>query len=101
MGGGDDDSSPDIAPPRLSLLPDDEEYTQLSIEMPRRERTARDLATRSRYSVFSTRFSEHFGDASRLEDTEERLEFTAPQDEDNFVDEQLDLTTERPGFDAG
>lgn len=95
---GEEDGSPDIAPPRLSILPDDEEYTQLSIEMPRRERTTRDLATLSRYSLVSMRFSEHFGG---MEDTDEGLEFTAPQEDDNFADEQIDMTTEQPIFDAG
>ncbi|WEW57520.1 hypothetical protein PRK78_002987 [Emydomyces testavorans] len=99
-GDDDDDGSPEIAPPRLSLLLDEDDFTQRSIEMPRRERTARDLTTLSRHSLASTRFSEHFGDESRMEDTEEGLEFTAPQDV-NFVDDQIDITAEQPLFDAG
>ncbi|EEP75625.1 predicted protein [Uncinocarpus reesii 1704] len=99
--GQDDDGSPEIAPPRLSVLPDEDDFTQRSIEMPRRERAARDLATLSRYSLMSTRFSENFGDATRLEDTEEGLDFTAEQQTDNFVDDQLDVTIEEPTFDTG
>ncbi|EAS35071.3 uncharacterized protein CIMG_00425 [Coccidioides immitis RS] len=98
---GDGDGSPEIVPPRLSLPLDEDDFTQRSIEMPRRERSTRDLATLSRYSLASTRFSEHFGDASRLEYTEEGMEFTAPQGDDNFVDDQIELTAEQPIFDLG
>ncbi|KAI1919813.1 hypothetical protein LOZ03_000725 [Ophidiomyces ophidiicola] len=95
----DDDGSPEIVPPRLSLLFDEDDITQRSIEMPRRERTAHESAIMSRHSLTSTRFSEHFGDASRMEDTEEGLELE--EQYGSFAQDELDITTEHPILDAG
>ncbi|KMU84474.1 conserved hypothetical protein, variant [Coccidioides immitis H538.4] len=75
--------------------------TETDQETDQQEKTiTRDLAT-LQDTVGSTRFSEHFGDASRLEYTEEGMEFTAPQGDDNFVDDQIELTAEQPIFDLG
>ncbi|KAK2841677.1 hypothetical protein FQN49_006011 [Arthroderma sp. PD_2] len=93
-----DDNSPEIPAPRLSLLPEDEDVTRGSIEMPRRERSARDLRL-SRVSFASNRFSDHFGDTTNIEDTEEGLDFRVGQEED--FDEDLDNTTGQPMLDAG
>ncbi|KAL1959602.1 hypothetical protein VTO42DRAFT_1637 [Malbranchea cinnamomea] len=95
------DSSPDIPPPRLSLLAEDEDVTLRSIEMPRRERTARELARLSRRSFISTRFSDHFGDLSRMEETTERVDETITQDMGEEEEEQLDMSLGQQAFDAG
>ncbi|KAF3482329.1 uncharacterized protein GIQ15_05088 [Arthroderma uncinatum] len=95
-----DDNSPDIPAPRLSLLPDDEDVTRGSIEMPRRERSARDLARLSRVSFASNRFSDHFGDTTNIvEDTEEGLDFGVGQED--YIDEDVDNTTGQAMLDAG
>lgn len=99
-GYEDGDGSPDLPPPRLSLAFDEDDITQRSIEMPRRERTARDMTTLSRTSFGSPRFSDRFGDTTRIEDGTEALDFTNPQ-HDMDVDEQLDTTTGIANFDAG
>lgn len=97
----DDDGSPDMPPPRLSLLADEEDdTTQRSIEMPRRERPARDLARLSRRSFVSTRFSDHFGDLSRMEDMTERLDETMTHGMGE-EEEQIDTSLGQQAFDAG
>lgn len=100
----DDDLSPDIPPPRLSLLADEDEdvedVTQRSIEMPRRVRPPRDMARFSRRSFVSTRFSDHFGDLSRMDDMTERIEETVTQ-EMGVEEEQIDTSLGQQGFDTG
>ena len=103
-GDEDEDEGLDLRPPRRSILvDDDDDMTQKSIEMPRRERPPRDTALLSRRSFTSTRFSDHFGDLSRMDETEamdvaiaqERAEM-GPDEE-----EQLETTPGQPIFDAG
>lgn len=98
----DDDLSPDIPPPRLSLLADeDEDVTQRSIEMPRRVRPPRDMARLSRRSFVSTRFSDHFGDLSQMDDDmTERMDETVTQDMGGD-EEQIDTSLGQQGFDTG
>lgn len=98
--GEDEDVSPDMPAPRLSVLvdDDDEDATQKSIEMPRRERPPRDTALLSRRSFASTRFSDHFGDLSRMDETEAmNVQAEAAAEEE----EQLETTPGQPVFDAG
>ncbi|EDN03322.1 predicted protein [Histoplasma mississippiense (nom. inval.)] len=78
------DGSPDIQPPRLSLaIEEDVDQTWRSIEMPRRDRSIQDRTTLSRVSMGSNRFSDHFGDLSRMEDLEEEeAEYTIVQGDD-------------------
>ncbi|KAM5457149.1 hypothetical protein McanCB49686_002991 [Microsporum canis] len=95
----EDDNSPEIPPPKLSLLPEDEDITRGSIELPRRERSGRDLARLSRVSFASNRFSDHFGDTTNLEDPAEALDFRVGPEED--FDEDVDNTTGQPMLDAG
>ncbi|PGH26709.1 hypothetical protein AJ80_01655 [Polytolypa hystricis UAMH7299] len=102
MAGDDDEGSPELQPPILSLMPfDEEDLTQRSIELPRRERSAQDQATLSRLSLASARYSDRFGDLSRIEGSYEEEDFTTmPQEEDDYDNEPLDMT-EQPVFDAG
>ncbi|KAG5292419.1 H2A superfamily domain-containing protein [Histoplasma ohiense] len=78
------DGSPDIQPPRLSLaIEEDIDQTWRSIEMPRRDRSIQDRTTLSRVSMGSNRFSDRFGDLSRMEDLEEEeAEYTIVQGDD-------------------
>ncbi|PGG97318.1 hypothetical protein AJ79_09249 [Helicocarpus griseus UAMH5409] len=93
----EEDNSPEMRPPRLSLaLDDDGDLTTRSIEMPRRERSIQDRATLSRVSLGSNRFSDRFGDLSRMEDLEEEEDYTVAQD-----DEDQGPDTTQPIFDAG
>ncbi|KAK2743403.1 hypothetical protein FQN57_004868 [Myotisia sp. PD_48] len=92
----EDDGSP---PPRMSILPFDEDITQRSIELPRRERSMRDRVTLSRVSFGSNRFSDYYGDTTNI-DPEDALELAVAQDDDG-IDDQLDHTTGQPIFDAG
>ncbi|EEH50016.2 uncharacterized protein PADG_06095 [Paracoccidioides brasiliensis Pb18] len=92
------DGSPEITPPRLSLaLDEDAELTTTSIEVARRDRSLRDRATLSRVSLGSTRFSDRFGDLSRMEDLEE--DYTAAHEDED--DDHGPDTTGQPLFDAG
>ncbi|DAA76833.1 TPA_exp: Uncharacterized protein A8136_7062 [Trichophyton benhamiae CBS 112371] len=99
MAVDQDDNSPPMPPPRLSVLPDDEDVTRGSIELPRRERSGRDLARLSRVSFASNRFSDHYGDTTNIEDPEDGLDFRVGQEDD--FDEDLDNTTGQPMLDAG
>lgn len=82
MGVDEENSSPEIQPPpRLSMVPfdeDDGDLTSKSIEAPRRADSAREQALTSRLSMLS-RFSDQFGDVSHVDDTEE-IEFTVGDD---------------------
>ncbi|KKZ64545.1 hypothetical protein EMCG_01424 [[Emmonsia] crescens] len=95
----EDDGSPEMQPPRLSLAFDEDiDLTWRSIEMPRRDRSIHDRATLSRVSMGSNRFSDRFGDLSRMEDLEEEEEdytITHADDEDDHGPDT------GPVFDAG
>ncbi|KAK2785167.1 hypothetical protein FQN53_007909 [Emmonsiellopsis sp. PD_33] len=98
----EEERSPEIRPPRLSLLVDDDhDYTSTSIEMPRRDRSIQDQATLSRVSMGS-RYSDRFGDLSRMEDLEEEED---EEEEEGYMippeDDQGGDTTGQPVFDAG
>ncbi|OJD16896.1 hypothetical protein AJ78_02994 [Emergomyces pasteurianus Ep9510] len=96
----EDDGSPEMQPPRLSLaLDEDIDLTWRSIEMPRRDRSIQDRATLSRASMGSNRFSDRFGDLSRMEDLEEveEVDYTMVRGED---DDDLGPDT-GPVYDAG
>lgn len=92
----DEDGSLEMPPPTMSLDFDEDDITGRSIEMPRRERTARDMTTLSRASFGSAAFSDRFGDTTRIEDPDEAMDFTIGHEDG---DEQIDTT--EPVFDAG
>jgi hypothetical protein len=94
----DEDGSPDIPAPRLSLPFGEDDITQRSIELPRRDRSAQDLTALSRGSFGSIRFSDRFGDLSRMDGAEEGEEYTVVQED--VEEEQTDITGQ-PVFDAG
>jgi hypothetical protein len=94
----DEEGSPDIPPPRLSLPFGEDDITQRSIELPRRDRSVQDLTTLSRASFGSVRFSDRFGDLSRMDGTEEGEDYTVAQEDE---EEQIDITTGQPVLDAG
>ncbi|PGH09519.1 hypothetical protein GX51_00624 [Blastomyces parvus] len=95
----EDDGSPEIQPPRLSLaIEEDIDLTWRSIEMPRRERSIQDRTTLSRVSMGSNRFSDRFGDFSRMEDLEEEEPEYTMVHEDDGDDHGQDTG---PVFDAG
>lgn len=74
----EDEGSPEIPAPRLSLAFDDEDIT---VEYPRKAVSERDRARLSMMSFGGPRLSENFADASRLESGSERGDETGLQDD--------------------
>ncbi|KAL4805485.1 centromere kinetochore component CENP-T-domain-containing protein [Aspergillus unguis] len=65
---GDEDDSPEIRPPRMSLAlgGDDDDITYTSVEYPRRATLNRDRDRLSMMSLGAPRISENFGDGTAL-----------------------------------
>lgn len=70
VGEEDDEGSPEIRPPRMSLAleGDDDDNTHTSVEYPRRATFNRDRDRLSMMSLGAPRLSENFADATGLED---------------------------------
>ncbi|KAL3483652.1 centromere kinetochore component CENP-T-domain-containing protein [Aspergillus germanicus] len=85
----DDEGSPEIRPPRMSLALEDEDMTHTSIEYPRRATFDRDRGRLSMMS-YGARLSENFGDATGPEDGSEDGDATGMVlDEDDGQDETI------------
>jgi hypothetical protein len=98
--GEDDEGSPEMKPPRLSLAFDEEELTQRSMEFAMRDRSERDMTLLSRNSLGSTRLSDRFGELSRLDAfSEDGEDYTVMQEDDG--NEALEAGSDQELFDAG
>lgn len=67
VGGEDDDTSPEIRPPRMSMALEDDDMTHTSVEYPRRATFDRDRGRLSMMSLGAPRLSENFADTTGLE----------------------------------
>lgn len=101
--GTSEDGSPDMPPPRLSLLLDEDDITQRSVEYPRRAISEQDRQRLERMSFGNVRMSENFGDLTQLDAFSEPGDNTTVFPQDDEADEagieqsQLD----EAAFDAG
>ncbi|KAL4952105.1 centromere kinetochore component CENP-T-domain-containing protein [Aspergillus filifer] len=88
----DDDESPPIRPPRMSMAlgdDDDIDNTHTSVEYPRRATFNRDRDRLSMMSLGAGRLSENFGDATGLESDADVGDETGLVQEDDAQDETL------------
>ena len=71
IGNVDEESSPEMRPPRLSLAMDEGDLTQRSVELPRRAALEGDPGRLSMLSYGGGRLSENIGEVTGLEDVSE------------------------------
>ncbi|KAK2758055.1 hypothetical protein FQN54_004461 [Arachnomyces sp. PD_36] len=93
----EDEGSPDMKPPRMSLAFDEEELTQRSMEFAMRDRSEKDMTMLSRHSL--GRLSDRFGELSRLDAFSEDEGETIMHDDDG--NEPLGSGSDQELFDTG
>ncbi|KAI9376258.1 centromere kinetochore component CENP-T-domain-containing protein [Aspergillus egyptiacus] len=99
IGEEDDEGSPEIRPPRMSLALEDDDLTHISVEYPRRATFDRDRGRLSMMSHGGPRLSENFGDATGLESESDAGDGTGViNDEDGEQDETV---MSQSAFDKG